>query len=154
MGDDRSFAVLEPVAEAKTQLRWFMQDGLAYDSVAPTAPVAPGPGTQLLALGGSQAFWPAGDRLMLAGKLQLRSELCATASGPIAALAPTEQGVYVLVGRAAERTWHVEYAAADQSQTTRIGSFERREEAPVAAAAARATLYFTCDATLYAARAS
>lgn len=148
-GDDDFIFVLDQFEAGKTQLKWLRHDGMHFESVAPTEHVEPGPGRPLLAHSSEELLWPANNKILAARKLRLESTVRATASGPIAAIIPTENGLYTLTGRPQDRTWHVEFAAAGQGMTERIGSFDRRGSDRVTAVALAETLYFVCGQDLY-----
>jgi hypothetical protein len=151
IGDDEFIYYLDHDFDGKAQLRWLRRDGLHFKGVDSMAPIEPGSGTPLLAHDAGHVFWPALDKVMFATKFHMDSGVRATASGPLAAIAPTEQGIYVLVGSTKERMWHVEFAAAGQVTTQRLGSFERQESDLVASVTVGEMMYFVCGQFVYSA---
>jgi len=76
------------------------------------------------------------------------------ASGPVVAIAVASHGVYALVGRPEDSSWHVEYGVAGQASLHRLGSFSRAADQSVGAAVLGDELYVACGTELYCTAAS
>lgn len=147
--DSQLLCFLDQTSGAQTQLRWLGANGLHYQAVPSTARLTPGLGSPVLALSATHAFWPDGNKVLSARKLGTDTALRATASGPIAAIVPAAQGLYVLVGSAEQRIWHVEFAATGQTVTCPLGRFRRRPADPVAAVALGGRLFIASGSQLF-----
>jgi tRNA A-37 threonylcarbamoyl transferase component Bud32 len=110
-------------------------------------------GAPILAITTTHVFWLAGATVRWTSRLLSHdSRLRAAASGPIVAIAPCDQGIYVVVGRGSDKRWHIEFAETGKTTTKRLGSFMRRSSDRLAAVTWRDSLYFICGESLYAVR--
>ena len=146
--DSQFLCFLDQASGAQTQLRWLGANGLHYQAVPTTARLTPGLGSPVLVLSATHAFWPDNNKVLSARKLGTDTALRATASGPIAAIVPAEQGLYVLVGSAEHKVWHVEFAATGQTVTWPMGRFRRRASERVSAVALGGRLFVASGSQL------
>jgi hypothetical protein len=136
-------------------LHQLSNDGSSSASLSATSTEKTVLGAPILALSSTHVFWPAGAEVRWTSRLLSHdSQVAATASGPIVAIAPCDLGIYVVVGRVSDQRWHIEFAETGKTTTKRLGSFVRRSSDRLAAVTWRDSLYFICGESLYAVRPS
>lgn len=136
-------------------LHQLSNDGSSSASLSATSTEKTVYGAPILALSSTHVFWPAGAEVRWTSRLLSHdSRVAATASGPIVAIAPCDQGIYVVAGRERDQRWHIEFAETGKTTTKRLGSFMRRSSDRLAAVTWRDSLFFICGESLYAVRPS
>ncbi|HNN95384.1 MAG TPA: protein kinase [Pseudomonadota bacterium] len=111
-------------------------------------------GRTTLALSGTHILCPEGSAIRGIPKPGDQDSFLMQASGPVVAIAVASHGVYALVGRPEDSSWHVEYGVAGQASLHRLGSFSRAADQSVGAAVLGDELYVACGTELYCTAAS
>jgi tRNA A-37 threonylcarbamoyl transferase component Bud32 len=146
---------LDMESDRSAALHQLSNDGSSNASLSATSTEKTAYGAPILALSSTHVFWPAGAEVRWTSRLLSHdSQVAATASGPIVAIAPCDQGIYVVVGRVSDQRWHIEFAETGKTTTKRLGSFMRRSSDRLAAVTWGDSLYFICGESLYAVRPS